>query len=170
MSQIEDKAIIEFLRRSYTAADGLWFVQVENKYSYEEALDVDEKVWEILPKIQARKSRELLGIEGHSLQDLEQCLELKFISEGYGHSTTESTESSLQIQIHECPWLALLKKAGRLSLASEICDRVCLRDFAGWAGQFSDEIKFSLGEKMPDGAPVCELHFVRKEMVSSESS
>ncbi len=69
MTVDEDKALIEYLRRSYTAVDGLWFVMVEEAYGFQQALELDEQVWEILPKIQARQARQVLGITGNSCDD-----------------------------------------------------------------------------------------------------
>ncbi len=60
----ENQALVEYLRRSYTAVDGLWFVMVEEAHDFDHALALDERVWQILPKIQARKAREVLGITG----------------------------------------------------------------------------------------------------------
>ena len=158
---IDDKSIAEFLRRSYFAADGLWFVAVEEGFSYEDALRLDEKVWEILPRIQARKARELLGIEGDSLADLERGLALKFEAEGYVTRAVESSPDRLEIAVTECPWFAIMKKAGRESRAGEICDRICTRDFAGWAARFSEEFRLSIEGKLPDGETACVLVFGR---------
>lgn len=155
----DDKAIIEFLRRSYFAVDGLWFVRVEQEHSYDEALRLDEQVWEILPKIQARKACELLHIQGSALADLALALNLKFIAEGYDYRVMEQVHDTLRIGISACPWLAILQKSGRMSKAVEVCDRVCTRDFSGWAAEFSEGIAFSLPKKLPDGASVCELVF-----------
>jgi hypothetical protein len=158
---LDDKAIIEFLRRSYFAVDGLWFIRLEEEHSYEEALRLDEQVWEILPKIQARKARELLKIEGGSLADLAVGLWLKFAAEGYEHRVIERTPNVLRIHILACPWLEILRKAGRASRAAAICDRICTRDFSIWAAEFSKGIAFSLRAKMSAGDPVCELSFTR---------
>lgn len=159
MAIIDDKAIIEFLRRSYFAVDGLWFVRLEEEHSYEEALRLDEQVWEILPKIQARKARELLGIDGHSLADLGLGLWLKFASEGYRHKVMERSSHLLRICVDTCPWLEIMKKTGRMSKAAGICDRICTRDFAVWAREFSDRIDFSLESKLSEGCEACELLF-----------
>lgn len=159
MAVFDDKAIIEFLRRSYFAVDGLWFVRIEGEHSYDEALRLDEQVWEVVPKIQARKARELLGIEGGSLADLALGLWLKFASEGYEHRVIERTAQVLRVHIHTCPWLAILKKVGTTPRAAEICDRICTKAFSIWAAQFSDGIEFSLERKLSEGASACELLF-----------
>ena len=158
-AMFDDKAIIEFLRRSYFAVDGLWFIRIEDEHSFEEAIRLDEQVWEILPRIQARKARELLKIEGGTLADLALGLWLKFAAEGYDHCVVERTTDVLRISVSECPWLSILEKAGRTSKAAEICDSICTRDFSTWAAQFSPGINFSLERKLSEGAPACELLF-----------
>ena len=79
----KDQVLVEYLRRSYTAADGLWFMIVEEAHDFEHALALDEKVWQILPKIQVRKAREVLGITGNSLADLTACFSLKLRADGH---------------------------------------------------------------------------------------
>ena len=161
MPVFDEKAVIEYLRRSYFAVDGLWFVKTEELFSRDDALRLDEQVWQILAKIQARKAKELLKIEGGSLADLALALWLKFAAEGYEYRVAERTSRILRIHVHVCPWLEVLKKAGRMSGAAEICDRICGREGVIWAREFSPDIEFCLETKMPDGAPVCNLLFTR---------
>ena len=161
MPVFDDRAIIEFLRRSYFAVDGLWFLGVESEFSSEDALRIDEKVWDVLPKIQARKAREILKIDGGSLSDLALALWLRFAAEGCVHRVTKRTSHELRIEISECPWYALLKKSGRQDIGPEICERICTRDYAGWAAQFSGDIEFSIEQKISEGAPACEFLFTR---------
>lgn len=161
MPVFDERAVIEYLRRSYMAVDGLWFVKAEEQLSHGEALMLDEQVWQIMPKIQARKAKELLKIEGGSLSDLALALWLKFAAEGYEYRVAERTSHILRIHIHACPWLEILRKAGKMSQAAEICDRICGREGGIWAKEFSPDIEFCLETKMPDGAPVCNFLFTR---------
>ena len=170
MAAFDDKAVIEFLRRSYFAVDGLWFVRTEEDRSYDEAMKLDEQVWEVMPKIQARKAKELLKIEGGSLADLALGLWLKFAAEGYAYQVAGRTQSVLRIHVYDCPWLQILRKSGRMSKASDICNRICAREAEIWAKQFSEDIDFSLEAKLPDGAPVCELLFTRPKDVETAPS
>lgn len=164
---IDDRAIIEYLRRSYFVADGLWFTKLEEEHSYDYALRIDELVWEILAKIQARKARELLNIEGSNLADLLRALELKFVAESYQYQTIELTPSLLRIAINECPWLNILQKADKIRCALDICENVCVRDFAGWAAQFSPAISFTLGRTLATGESICELVFNCSQVVKT---
>ena len=53
MLNLTDEKIIEYFKKSYTAADGLWFMKTEEKYDFDTALELDAKVWEVMPIIQA---------------------------------------------------------------------------------------------------------------------
>ena len=68
MTDLTDEQKAEYFRRSYTAVDGLWFMMVEEKYGFEAALKLDEAVWKVLPKIQARTIKAMMklpsGLEG----------------------------------------------------------------------------------------------------------
>jgi len=45
MAKLSDEQKTEYFRRSYTAVDGLWFMKVEERHGFEEALRLDEAVW-----------------------------------------------------------------------------------------------------------------------------
>ncbi len=68
MADLTDEQKTEYFRRSYTAVDGLWFMMVEEKYGFEATLKLDEAVWKVLPKIQARTIKAMMklssGLEG----------------------------------------------------------------------------------------------------------
>lgn len=162
MPVFDDKVMIEFLRRSYMAADGLWFVRVEAEHGYEEAMRIDEQVWDILPKIQARKARELLALQGNTLAELALCLELKFVSEGHEYRIVENSANRVVVEISECPWLATLRRSGREELAVDICDRICTREASVWASQFAIDTDCGSDDRMPDGGSVCRLIFTRR--------
>ena len=61
----DDRALVEYLRRAYHAVDGLWFMIVEEAHDFDHALELDERVWAVLAKIQARKAREVTGCSGN---------------------------------------------------------------------------------------------------------
>ena len=134
-----DARIAEFLRRSYFAVDGLWFVKIEEKHGFDEAMALDEAVWKVMSKVQARKARELTGITGDSLQDLARCFQLKFAAEGYGFDL-EASEDEVRLTVTLCPWYEILTSSGRTAIAETIADRICAREFAGWTREFGGGI------------------------------
>jgi len=58
-----DAQIADFLRRSYFVVDGLWFIMAEQERGFDEAMDLDEAVWGVMSKVQARRAKEVLRIE-----------------------------------------------------------------------------------------------------------
>ena len=56
-----DKDKAEYYHRCYKAVDGLWFVKTEQMYDFDSALEIDQEVWNIMPKIQARFLKKKLG-------------------------------------------------------------------------------------------------------------
>ncbi len=159
MPTFDDGALVEFLRRSYFVVDGLWFVRTEAEHGYDEALRLDEQVWDIVPKIQARKARELLGVRGSSLPEMVLCLQLKLDAEGHEYRVLESSPRRAVVEITECPWLSALTRSGREELANDICDRICTREATVWASEFSREIAFRFDCRMSCGGDCCRLVF-----------
>ena len=153
----DDRVVAEYLRRSYFAADGLWFMKVEERLGFDEALRLDVEVWSILAKIQARKARELLGVEGGSLADLVEALRLRFTAEGYSFTVAGETPEHAEIEISGCPWVELLRKSGRQELAARVADAICPTDLGAWAREFDPAITVSFPERICDGCGTCRV-------------
>jgi len=146
----EDQSLIEYLRRSYTAIDGLWFMIVEQAHDFEHALALDEQVWQIMPKLQARKSREVLGITGNSLADLIACFRLKL--EGDGHQFhIERSENEVRFIITRCKWRELLHKSGREHLEERISNVIWPAELRVWCSEFGDKFDFKYVDTASSG-------------------
>ena len=150
-----DAQIAEFLRRSYFAVDGLWFVKTEEMHGFDEAMVLDAAVWEIMSKIQARKAKELMGITGDSLGDLARCFQLKFAAEGYGFDV-EASENEARLTVTLCPWYEILKSSDRTAIAETIADKICAREFAGWTREFGGGIDLKFEGRLCVEAECCE--------------
>jgi len=156
---MNQEAIIEYLRRSYFAVDGLWFMIAEDDLSFDEALRMDKKVWEILPKIQARKAKELLNLEGKGLQDFFQAIKLKFNAEQYIYKTPVLETNHIQIIVDGCPWYNILKKAKREHLEPKIADHICLPEFQVWLREFGENLEVSFQPRCNVGKSFCVFDF-----------
>jgi hypothetical protein len=82
MKQLPEKDKAEYYHRCYKTVDGLWFVKAEDKYCFEDALDLDLEVWKVMPKIQARFIKKKLGKDS-GLDDLMDCLSQKLLLDGF---------------------------------------------------------------------------------------
>ena len=156
---MEHKVINEYLRRSYFAVDGLWFTMVEDQLSFDEALQMDIKVWSVLPKIQARKVKELLGLQGAGLSDFLAAIKVKFEAEEYDYQVSKASANGIQIAIRGCPWYEILKKANREYLEPKIADSICSLEFRVWLEEFGETLKFSLTPRCSTGKPLCIVDF-----------
>lgn len=151
----------EFLHRSYTAVDGLWFMMTEQVHGYDSALDIDERVWAVMPKIQARRARTLLEVEGNTPAELARCFGLKFHSEGHEFET-QISEDGVVFRVRQCHWLKLLEESDREHLADEIGQRICNTEGEVWAREFGGEYDFDLPCRMCAGDDWCEYRFIHK--------
>jgi len=151
------RQIADYFRRSFTAVDGLWFMKVEEKLGFEGALDIDNEVWKVLPKIQVRELKSMLNA-GEGLHALKRCLETDLTIKGYGF-TMQGDEQSLEVTIHYCPWREIMVKSGREHLSSKIGETICLAEYSAWAKEFGAGIQFEHGESLCDGAKGCVLRF-----------
>jgi len=155
----DEGKLVEMLRRSYLAVDGLWFMMAEEMLGFDQALELDERVWQVMPKIQARKTRELLGVAGSSLPSLAQCLSLKLCAEGHRFEVVRNRPDELEIAISDCPWLKLLERSDRCHLAETIARSICVGEARGWSAEFSDDISFELASSMCGGDESCRFLF-----------
>jgi predicted ArsR family transcriptional regulator len=151
---MDPRILSEYFKRCFLAVDGLWFMMIENTDSFEKALEVDRKVWEVLPKIQARKIKELFRMEGANEQYLIKALEFKLAAEDFV-SELQREYSSIRIIIKECPWLALLRKSKREHLAEKISDAICMIEYSVFAGEFVDGLDFDVTSRRCSGDQVC---------------
>lgn len=162
--EFSDAQIAEFLRRSYFAVDGLWFVKTEDKRGFDEAMERDVDVWSVMAKIQARKAKKLLGIEVGSLQSLGKAFQLKMAAEGYNFDV-ETTEGEVKLILRDCPWYEVIKRSNRLHISESVTNRICVMEFGGWAREFSPDISFEMRKRLcipADNCTECEIAFCRK--------
>jgi len=156
-----EEMLIEFLRRSYQAVDGLWFMAVEKVGGFDQALELDRQVWEVLAKIQARKARELTGCAGDSPADLAHCFSLKLAADGHQFEVTV-LDGGVHVIIHECLWLVLLRRSGREQLASKISAVICPTEGRVWCAQFGGQYEFAMPRQACLGEAGCEMRFALK--------
>ena len=162
MIRLTDKQRAEFFHRSYTAVDGLWFIKVEERWGFEAALDIDNEVWKILPKIQARQLKSM-GKLGKGMEALCECLTTKLALENFAF-TPEKDETGFKIVINECPWHNLMLKSNREELSAKVGTLICNTEYSVWAAEFGEEIAFALQSQICKGASVCILQFTKEKV------
>ena len=160
MDPLTDKQIIEYFHRSYKTADGLWFMKAEEKYGFNAALEMDKEVWKVMPKIQARMIKKMLG-KGDGDAALLESLNAKLSLEGFKFKV-EKREDGFRIQISDCPWHNLMVKSGREKLSEQVGTAICNVEYAVWASEFDVNVRFALLAQKCKGAECCTLEFTKR--------
>jgi hypothetical protein len=157
MIELTPKQIAEYFHRSYTAVDGLWFMKIEEKYGFDVALDIDNEVWKVFPKIQARLLK-TMGKLGNGIEALYECITTKLAIEGFKFEAKKSGDG-FRIIIEECPWHNLMVKSKREKLSGEIGTLICNTEYRAWASEFGENLSFELKDQICKGASSCILQF-----------
>jgi len=136
----------EYFQKCFFSVDGLWFLKLEEALGFEKALEIDLEVWKILPKIQARTIKKLLGLPD-SLLGLQIAIAFKCTAEGFKFSILPDGQHSFSLEIDECPWVRMISGAGRKHLLPAIADAICPIEHATFAREFDSTICFRLARK-----------------------
>ena len=103
MIKLTDSEISKYFHRSYTAVDGLWFIKVEEKYGFDTALDIDNEVWKVMPKIQARFLKSKIK-KKEGFDALFECFTTKLKFDGFKFKAEKENNNIIKITISSCPW------------------------------------------------------------------
>lgn len=164
MRELTEKERQEYFHRSYTAVDGLWFMKIEEQLGFEAALKIDEAVWRILPKIQARTLKGMMGLES-GLADLQAALSERLEMEGFKFEMRQK-EDVLEVTVSRCPWNQIMIKCGRGHLSEQVSNVICWVENEAWANEFSGgdggEIGFVREARLCREEERCRLLFGRK--------
>ena len=159
MLTLTDAQKAAFFQRSYTTVDGLWFIKLEELCGFEKALDIDTEVWKVLPKIQARFMKSILGHDA-GIDALQECLTARLDIEGFEFETQLFSDGKgFELILRRCPWFDLMKKAAREHLAGKVGTRICSTEYAVWASEFGKSITFSMPEQLCANHPCCRFVF-----------
>ena len=165
MGSLTDRQVAEYFHRSYKAVDGLWFMKVEDKYGFNAALDIDKEVWKVLPKIQARMIKSMLG-KSEAQVTLLESLAVKLSLEGFKFKA-EQDKRGFRILISDCPWHNLMTKSGREKLSGAVGTAICNIEYSVWASEFDENMEFTLETQKCKGSKQCILNFKRCRFNSS---
>jgi hypothetical protein len=176
-TRLKPDQIRDYLARSYTAVDGLWFMKTEERLGFDEALEIDALVWRVMPKIQARQLKSALGADS-GLDALAACYAEKLFLDGFDFLIVptapppasgagpgpdgaggDGAERELTIRISFCPWVDKLVRSKRGHLAPVIGGRICAAEYAGWAGEFGCAFEFGGDRKLCEEGDSCVLKF-----------
>lgn len=156
MKELSDRQIAAYFHRSYAAADGLWFMKVEEKYGFETALEIDDQVWKVLPKIQARMLKSMMLLD-EGMEGLFEGIKTRLALEGFEFEAVKDKDG-LKFLIKRCPWHELMVKSDREHIAEKVSSLICREENSVWASEFGD-MNFELDEQICKGSERCVLRF-----------
>jgi hypothetical protein len=157
MVALIDKQVAEYFHRSYQAVDSLWFMKVEEKYGFDITLQIDEEVWKIIPKIQARMIKSMINIDKGETA-LRISLETKMALEGFKFKVEQGV-NGFRLRIKDCPWHNLIVKSGREKISEKVGTTICGVEYYGWISEFDENMEFRLSAQKCKGSETCILEF-----------
>ena len=117
---------------------------------------LDARVWQVLPKIQARLLKSMLETPA-GLDGLRECLTTRLALEGV-ESEVAQHDAGFEVSITRCPWHDLMVKSERAHLSAQAGRRTCGTEYPVWAAEFSS-LRFERREKVCEGRERCGLSF-----------
>ncbi len=156
-SRLTPEQIQEYLYHSYTRVDGLWFVLTEERYGFDAALALDEAVWKVMPKIQARLLQQQLSLARDSA-GLAKALRAKLALDRYEFSI-DQVGAGLQVTLSRCPWHELIVNSGRAHLAERIGGVICGIEFRVFAREFGCSCSAPRLERLCRNGKSCSFYF-----------
>ncbi|MHA1651270.1 MAG: DUF6125 family protein [Candidatus Helarchaeota archaeon] len=149
-----DKEYLQLIRSALTTIDGLWFLEVENKFGFETAFDLDLKVWKKYGAILIKRIKKIFSIEDETLSSFLRVLEILCAIDGTRFEIQRKSSEEILLSIQYCPWWENLKRSKREKLVR--CDIVDKEIFPKWAETFNPNIEFQLIKSIPAGHSTCE--------------
>jgi len=161
MKKLTEKQKTSYFRRSFTAVDGLWFMKLEDRDGFEKALEIDNEVWKIFPKIQARELKAAFHLDT-GLEALQTCLTTDLELKGFTFQVKHAEKDrAFQIVIADCPWHNGMVKSGRAQLSARVGEVICCTEYSAWAKEFGKGIEFRYqpAASLCAGGKNCILNF-----------
>ncbi len=95
--------------------DGLWYLEVEKKYGFEAAYEIDDAVWKRFSRKEGQRLKTLLGFESPSLEDIEKILSLANFDQSLTTEIIRKSEDPLTIHllVPECKTYVGMNRVGR---------------------------------------------------------
>lgn len=127
--------------------DGLWFLKLEEEFGFEKALEIDDKVWKVYGKIEARRLRrfyENLGqLEGKSSLEILDIISGKSLfNKTLKYRTNIQDENTLFFIVDGCKTYEGMCKVGRdESEIHSVCYEIGIAFFEAFAKEIDPNFK-----------------------------
>ncbi|MEM0203527.1 MAG: DUF6125 family protein [Archaeoglobaceae archaeon] len=128
---------VDFLLRQYRLVDALWFLAVEDEFGLENAVRLNEKIWEEIGGRSAREIKKRFGINENGLEGFEKAIKLFPWCKILGYEF-EKLEDRLIIRVKNClPQIARIR-SGRAIFP---CREMHFREFRAFAKEIDERIE-----------------------------
>jgi hypothetical protein len=156
--EISPQQMQELRLGALTAIDGLWFMAVERKYGFDNALELDLEVWKDYGRVILRRIARMLGLtldpeDPPDLATINLLLETICHIDGTQCEGTVS-EGEIVFRVHRCPWRENLNRSGRDSIVP--CEFVDNTIFLDWLKSVDPGVSFEITHSLPRGDDHCE--------------
>jgi hypothetical protein len=172
MKYFKNKDILDYLYQNYTKADGLWFLKVEELYGFDKALEIDTRVWKVIPKLQARFIKKILleafqkdGIaDSRTAQNqaaknlLFEALKIKLSLDRFEYKVSKN-KAAIIVRIDRCPWHEIMVKAQRKTFSEKIGSAICNNEYSAFIAEFFPDAVIEISSKLCNGNDCCNFKF-----------
>jgi hypothetical protein len=145
----EFQPYIEFMLNQLRKEDGFWFLGVENTFSYDAAIKMNEEVWNTMGRITAREIKEKFSIEEKGLKGLARVFRYFPWAMITGYEI-ETNDEEIIISVPHCP-----SQEGRLKkgLGEYDCKNMHFLLFTSLSREVDGNIKVDCSFAPPDPHP-----------------
>ncbi|HPV97517.1 MAG: DUF6125 family protein [Spirochaetota bacterium] len=156
--EINDEQLERLRLGALTAIDGLWFLELEKRFGFEKALEIDLEVWKsygvVLLKRIARMNN--VALDPGKIMPFEDVL--FFIGalsriDGTEYSARIAEDGWPEFRVDRCPWYENLKGMGREKLVP--CEMIDDTIFGHWLGVLDESLSMEFVRSRPRGDDHC---------------
>jgi hypothetical protein len=172
MKYFKNKDILDYLFQNYTKTDGLWFLKVEELYGFDKALEIDSRVWKVIPKLQARFIKKILleALQKDGIADsrtdenktartlLFEALKIKLSLDRFKFKVSKN-KAAISVRIDKCPWHEIMLKAHREALSEKIGSAICNNEYSAFIAEFYPDAVIGISSKLCSGNDCCDFKF-----------
>lgn len=158
MSRRELVEYVDFMLRQYRLVDGLWFLGVEDRFGLDEAVKLNEKVWEDMASRSAKEIKSRFKIKGRGVHAVIEALRHFPWTTITGYEIEESRDTAT-IRVPRCPPQEARLKSNRKVFP---CKAMHQKDFQSFANAIDERVKVKCVFAPPDPRPAnlwCEWKF-----------
>ena len=147
-----------------TAIDGLWFMAVEKKSGFDEALELDLEVWKQYGEVIIKRIARMIGVELDA-QEPPDMATVNFVMEKICEIDGTICEGELlspreiRFLVHRCSWWENLNRSGREEIIP--CEFIDNTIFHHWLKTIDPAINFEITHALPRGDDHCEWTITR---------